>query len=143
MPPLLLRLSERRPETLDYLGVSYGLTSSLLRFWKRAGYVPLYIRQTTSELTGEHSCVMVRGLNSSAGSDLDWLAEFTKDFRRRFTNLLSFKFREFGSVMALSIIGAADEGIKKLEDHSNKGERRWLVGIQHLFIDDILCPFLI
>ena len=86
---------------------------------------------------------MVRGLNSSAGSDLDWLAEFTKDFRRRFTNLLSFKFREFGSVMALSIIGAADEGIKKLEDHSNKGERRWLVGIQHLFIDDILCPFLI
>ena len=26
MPPLLQRLSERRPEQLDYLGVSYGLT---------------------------------------------------------------------------------------------------------------------
>ena len=94
MPPLLLRLSERKPETLDYLGVSYGLTPQLLRqvylrsglvfadvlcrFWKRAGYVPLYIRQTTSELTGEHSCIMVRGLNSSAESELEWMSEFAK-----------------------------------------------------------------
>lgn len=31
MPPLLQRLSERKPETLDYLGVSYGLTPQLLR----------------------------------------------------------------------------------------------------------------
>jgi N-acetyltransferase 10 len=31
MPPLLQRLTERKPENLDYLGVSYGLTSSLLR----------------------------------------------------------------------------------------------------------------
>ena len=97
MPPLLQRLTERKPEKLDYLGVSYGLTPQLLRyvhpfpalcsstdvplmdsFWKRAGFIPLYIRQTTSELTGEHSCVMVRGLNSSQESDLEWLAEFAK-----------------------------------------------------------------
>lgn len=32
MPPLLQRLTERRPETLDYLGVSYGLTPQLLRY---------------------------------------------------------------------------------------------------------------
>jgi N-acetyltransferase 10 len=31
MPPLLQRLSERKPENLDYVGVSYGLTSQLLR----------------------------------------------------------------------------------------------------------------
>jgi N-acetyltransferase 10 len=100
MPPLLQRLTERKPENLDYLGVSYGLTSSLLRwdsclsiifikdsrctdkpmirFWKRAGYVPLYLRQTTSELTGEHTCVMVRGLNNSVESEMGWLHEFTK-----------------------------------------------------------------
>jgi len=40
--------------------------------------VPLYMRQTPSELTGEHTCVMVRGLNSSTESELDWLAEFAK-----------------------------------------------------------------
>ncbi len=31
MPPLLQRLSERKPENLDYLGVSYGMTGQLLR----------------------------------------------------------------------------------------------------------------
>lgn len=42
--PLLLKLSERVPENVDYLSVSYGLTLPLLRFWSRAGYIPLYIR---------------------------------------------------------------------------------------------------
>ena len=84
MPPLLQRLSERRPETLDYLGVSYGLTPQLLRFWKRAGFVPLYLRQTQSELTGEHTCVMVRGLNSSTEEELQWLSEFAKGTFHRY-----------------------------------------------------------
>lgn len=38
LPPLLLKLSERRAERLDYLGVSYGLTTQLLKYdtftWK-------------------------------------------------------------------------------------------------------------
>lgn len=33
LPPLLLKLNERRPEKLDYLGVSFGLTEQLLKFW--------------------------------------------------------------------------------------------------------------
>ena len=40
--------------------------------------MPLYVRQTTSELTGEHTCVMVRGLNSSVESELEWLREFVR-----------------------------------------------------------------
>ena len=47
-------------------------------FWKRAGYIPLYLRQTQSELTGEHTCVMIRGLNSSTEDELQWLSEFAK-----------------------------------------------------------------
>ncbi|KZT24613.1 DUF699-domain-containing protein [Neolentinus lepideus HHB14362 ss-1] len=115
MPPLLQRLTERKPEKLDYLGVSYGLTPQLLRFWKRAGYVPLYIRQTQSELTGEHTCVMVRGLGSAGEDELGWLGEFAKDFRRRFLTLLSYKFREFGAVMALNVLDAANAGVKYAE----------------------------
>ncbi|TFK62642.1 DUF699-domain-containing protein [Pluteus cervinus] len=112
MPPLLQRLTERKPEQLDYLGVSYGLTSQLLRFWKRAGYIPLYLRQTPSELTGEHTCVMVRGLESSPSGELEWLGKFATDFQKRLLSLLSYKFREFGSVTALSILEAVKTGIK-------------------------------
>ena len=32
LPPMLMKLSERKAEHLDYLGVSYGMTSDLLRF---------------------------------------------------------------------------------------------------------------
>ena len=46
LPPLLMKLSERKAETLDYLGVSFGLTDSLHRFWKKAGFAPVYLRQT-------------------------------------------------------------------------------------------------
>ena len=109
MPPLLQRLSELKPESLDYLGVSYGLTPQLLtyvkvpsflewlhlcqafRFWKRAGFVPLYIRQTASELTGEHTCVMVRGTGSSAERELEWLGEFAKG-AGRFTPPLCYVY---------------------------------------------------
>jgi N-acetyltransferase 10 len=156
MPPLLQRLSELRPESLDYLGVSYGFTPQLLtyvkvpnvlhwhrlcqafRFWKRAGFVPLYIRQTASELTGEHTCVMVRGMDSSAERGLEWLGEFAKgsrswfysslyhfifgsDFRRRFIQLLSYKFREFGSIAALSILEAANAGATNSIGNESRG----------------------
>ena len=43
------------------------------------------------------------------------------DFRRRFLSLLSYKFREFGSVMALSIIEAANNGLKALDKNAKRG----------------------
>lgn len=46
LPPLLSKLTERKAEQLDYLGVSYGLTGDLLKFWKKCGYLPVYLRQT-------------------------------------------------------------------------------------------------
>ncbi|XP_077451509.1 RNA cytidine acetyltransferase [Stigmatopora argus] len=103
LPPLLLKLSERRAERLDYLGVSYGLTAQLLKFWKKAGFTPVYLRQTTNDLTGEHSCVMVKELISEE-DQRTWLPSFWKDFRKRFLSLLSYKFSSFSPSLALSIL---------------------------------------
>ncbi|XP_041966822.1 RNA cytidine acetyltransferase [Alosa sapidissima] len=105
LPPLLLKLSERPAERLDYLGVSYGLTSQLLKFWKKAGFVPVYLRQTPNDLTGEHSCVMLKELNSEESPEQGlWLSAFWKDFRRRFLSLLSYQFRNFSPSLALNIL---------------------------------------
>ncbi|KAJ3865840.1 GNAT acetyltransferase 2-domain-containing protein [Lentinula novae-zelandiae] len=137
MPPLLQRLSERRPEQLDYLGVSYGLTGSLLRFWKRLSFVPLYIRHTPSDLTGEHTCVMVRGLNSTTEVEMEWLGEFGADFRTRLLTLLSFpKFRDFGSVLGLSVLEAINNNtsIKAVDTRELQG------GVKAL-LPSLLTPF--
>ncbi|CAJ0840285.1 11428_t:CDS:10, partial [Entrophospora sp. SA101] len=100
---------------LDYLGVSYGLTPALHKFWKRAGFVPLYLRQTPNDLTGEYTCVMLKALKNDNNDNQDfatcnpsWLAEFSKDFYKRFLNLLSYQFRDFTSILALSIMEAID-----------------------------------
>ncbi|ROI15050.1 RNA cytidine acetyltransferase [Anabarilius grahami] len=105
LPPLLLKLNERRAERLDYLGVSYGLTPQLLKFWKKAGFVPVYLRQTPNDLTGEHSCIMLKELNAEESTEQDqWLSAFWKDFRRRFLSLLSFEFSKFNPTLALNIL---------------------------------------
>ncbi|KAH9373238.1 hypothetical protein HPB48_004983 [Haemaphysalis longicornis] len=108
LPPLLLKLSEKRPEQLDYLGVSYGLTADLLKFWKKAGYIPVYLRQTPNDLTGEHSCIMLKCLQEGA----QWLPELWKDFKRRFLFLLGYQFRELVPATALSMLrNPVDDGI--------------------------------
>ncbi|KAL4866807.1 hypothetical protein BDV12DRAFT_129648 [Aspergillus spectabilis] len=111
MPPLFGKLSERRPDELDYLGVSYGLTPSLHKFWKRASFAPVYLRQTPNDLTGEHSCVMLRTLTTGS-NDASWLGAFARDFHRRFVSLLSYQFRNFEPSLSLSIRESATAGAK-------------------------------
>ena len=112
MPPLFSFLDQRRPESLDYLGTSYGLTQPLHHFWKRASFTPVYLRQTANDLTGEHTCVMLRPLRARDNDDASWVGAFANDFRHRLLTLLSYQFREFPSVMALSIIESAQMGAK-------------------------------
>ncbi|KYK54626.1 hypothetical protein DCS_06586 [Drechmeria coniospora] len=110
MPPLFAKLGEKRPERLDYMGVSFGLTPALHRFWKRSQFSPVYLRQTASDLTGEHTCVMLRPLENS--EDRSWLGAFSRDFHKRFLSLLSYRFRDFPAITALSIDESANAGAK-------------------------------
>ena len=133
MPPLFARLAERAPPALDYLGVAYGLTAPLHRFWARAGFAPVYLRQTPNELTGEHSCVTLRAL-ARGRSDPAWLAAFAGDFQRRLHALLGFgRFRGFPAVLALSIDEAAAKGAA--DEASGKGL------LTKAELDALLSPF--
>lgn len=101
LPPLFVNLAHKNPYYLHYLGVSYGLTQKLHKFWRQTGYTPVYLRQTTNDLTGEHTCVMLKTLENR---DDKWLKAFAKDFHKRFINLLSYGFNNFSSVQALSVL---------------------------------------
>lgn len=101
VPTLLKRLHERRPENIDYIGTSYGLTQDLLKFWKRHGFVPVYLSQKSNDLTGEHSCIMISALKPL---HLKWLCEFYSDFRRRILRLVGKSFTSFTTSMVLSLL---------------------------------------
>lgn len=79
---------------------------SILFFRKRAGFLPVYLRQTTNDLTGEHSCIMLNVLKTddSGEQNDDWLKAYWVDFRRRFVSLLSYQFRLFTPALALSVL---------------------------------------
>jgi N-acetyltransferase 10 len=111
MRPLFARLPELKAPKLDYVGVSYGLTPQLHKFWKRRSFVPVYLRQTPNDLTGEHTCIMLRSLETTS-SDGSWVAAFARDFQKRFLSLLSYQFRTFKSVTSLSIEESASAGSK-------------------------------
>ncbi|KAK4664944.1 N-acetyltransferase 10 [Podospora pseudopauciseta] len=132
LPPLFAKLAERRPEKLDYVGVSYGLTQPLHKFWKRSQFAPVYLRQTANDLTGEHTCVMLRPLQDS--NDSTWLGAFANDFHKRFLSLLSYKFREFPSILALTIEESAHAGAE-LDPSAKAGE------LSKAELDNVLTPF--
>jgi tRNA(Met) cytidine acetyltransferase len=54
---------------LDWLGVGYGATPELLRFWRENGYRSIQLSTTRNDASGEYSALMLDPL-SEAGADL-------------------------------------------------------------------------
>lgn len=104
IPTLLKRLTERKPEQLDYIGTSFGLTAELLRFWKSQQFVPVYLSQKPNDLTGENSAIMISTINFNKTESKDWLTEYYKDFRRRILKLLAKSFQTFTTGLSLSLL---------------------------------------
>ena len=104
LPPLLLPLTEVEAPRLDWLGTSFGLTGQLHKFWSRAGMRLLYLRQTTNELTGEHSAIMVRSLPKRTGVDDAWLPAFIGDTKRRLISLFGGPFKDMDVRLAIAVV---------------------------------------
>jgi N-acetyltransferase 10 len=124
IPPLLLKLSERPPEKLHYWGVSFGVTTQLYNFWRRAGFAPTYLRLTPNELTGEHTCIMLERLNTlyqlNVNTNPDWLFEYSEDFRHRFLHLLSYEFRSLPCELAFLVMSTRSKSIEAAKNATTK-----------------------
>ncbi|KAL7671520.1 hypothetical protein ACOME3_006416 [Neoechinorhynchus agilis] len=74
-----------------YIGTSFGLTKNLLRFWTRSGFLMVHLRQSLSNLTAEHSCIMLKKVKLDDDIDNDgdrWLEDLNLEFRSKFAYLL-------------------------------------------------------
>jgi len=75
---------------------------------------------------------MIRPLQD--GNDPSWLGAFAKDFHRRYLSLLSYKFREFPPILALTIEASANSGAQL--DPSTAP-----AGLTKSDLDGVLTPF--
>ncbi|KAM0890661.1 hypothetical protein ACQ4PT_026879 [Festuca glaucescens] len=112
LPPLLVNLRDRRPEKLHYLGVSFGLTQELFRFWCKHNFYPFCVGQIPSAVTGENTCMALSPLNSDGIKVTDgtiksrFLEPFYQDFRQRFRRLLGTSFRHLNFKLAISVLAS-------------------------------------
>ncbi|KAH7837333.1 hypothetical protein Vadar_012678 [Vaccinium darrowii] len=109
LPPLLVHLSERLPERIHYIGASFGLGADLLRFWKKQKFYPFYICDHPNNVTGEHSCIVLKPLNTSdientGNGPVGFLTSFYQRFKRWFVRSLSVLFRELDYKLVMSIL---------------------------------------
>ncbi|XP_009629176.1 RNA cytidine acetyltransferase 1-like [Nicotiana tomentosiformis] len=108
LPPLLVPLRERRPERLHYLGVSFGLTLDLFRFWRKHKFAPFFIGNAPNSVTGEYTCMVLKALKNddveAAGSD-EWgfYGPYYREYKRRLVELLSSTYRRMNYKLAMSV----------------------------------------
>ncbi|WVZ99721.1 hypothetical protein U9M48_044982 [Paspalum notatum var. saurae] len=138
LPPLLVHLRERRPEKLHYLGVSFGLTQELFRFWRKHNFYPFYVGQIPSAVTGEHTCMVLKPLNNddievSDSNKCGFLDPFYQDFRQRFRRLLGTSFRHLNFKLAMSVLAS------KI-DYSNHEPSEYDSNIRSKLLGDMLSP---
>jgi tRNA(Met) cytidine acetyltransferase len=70
----------------DWLGVGYGATPELLRFWAANGYEPVHISTTRNDRSGEYSALMLDACSDEGRALLDRHAE---QFRDRIGSVLA------------------------------------------------------
>ena len=116
LPPLLTPVLEAKVQRLHWIGSSFGLTSKLYNFWSKAGFSAVYVRQTTNDLTGEHTAILLRALPTDdlpeAPTD-GWLSAFLVDAKRRFVSLLAHPFDKMEVSLALGLL-TKEEGSKTI-----------------------------
>ncbi len=75
------------------------MTQTVIKAMVVGEFIPLLSQgaASTCQVTGEHTCVVLRPLRSPEVEGTAWLAPFYRDFRLRFMSLLPGAFRCNGS----------------------------------------------
>jgi tRNA(Met) cytidine acetyltransferase len=102
---LLDRIHGEFADEVDWLGVGYGATPNLLRFWGDNDYGVVHLSTTRNDTSGEYSALMLRP-TSDAGRQLhdrhaDWFAD-------RVRGLLSDPLRDIDPDVARVALRATD-----------------------------------
>ncbi|KAL5818538.1 hypothetical protein ACOSQ3_022419 [Xanthoceras sorbifolium] len=110
LPPLLVHPRERRPEKLNYIGVSFGLTLDLFRFWSKHKFAPFYIAPNPNAVTGEHTCMVLKPLHSEdievdESDEWGFFSPFYREFKQNFFGLVQHdNFRSMDYKLIMSIL---------------------------------------
>ena len=90
---------------VDYLGVGYGATPDLLRFWRENGFRSVHLSTTRNDRSGEHSALMVRPLTDTGHALHDRSARFLV---RRLPSVLADALDDADPDVVRGVLAATD-----------------------------------
>jgi tRNA(Met) cytidine acetyltransferase len=95
-------------EPIDYLGVGYGATPELLRFWRHNGFGTVHLSTTRNDRSGEHSALMTKPLTPAGEAFHDRSAGF---FVRRIPSVLADALRNADPDVVRGTLAAASGSV--------------------------------
>jgi tRNA(Met) cytidine acetyltransferase len=110
---------------VDWVGVGYGATPSLVSFWRENGFRTLYLSTSRNETSGEHSVVMLDAL-SRRGRELQ--TRHTAWFLGRLAGTLSDPLRDLDADVVRASLRAVDDAYR-----CSLTDREWRVVVDASF----------
>jgi tRNA(Met) cytidine acetyltransferase len=90
---------------VDYLGVGYGATPDLLRFWRENGFRSVHLSSTRNDRSGEHSALMMRPVTDAGHALYDRSAAFLV---RRLPSVLADALDDADPDVVRGVLSATD-----------------------------------
>ncbi|WP_158056673.1 tRNA(Met) cytidine acetyltransferase TmcA [Halorussus halophilus] len=106
---LLAEIRAEFEDELDWLGVGYGATPQLLRFWHRNGYRTVQLSTTRNDTSGEHSALMLDPLSGGGRALHDRHADW---FASRITSMLGDSLRGVDADVVRALLPTIDARIE-------------------------------
>ena len=84
---------------LDWIGSGFGVSSDLIRFWLRNGFLPIHITPQRNEVSGEYTIIVIRPINVKESVD-----RMNIEFIRRFIEYLCDELSDLETETAIMIL---------------------------------------
>lgn len=110
----LLQCIEKRIHA-DYLSTSFGTSLPLLKFWKKAGYSPVYLGMKRDASSGAHSVIMLKAKHQNSKK---MLKTAQQSFTRSFPHLLSDPFRNLEGDISLELFSSNNNIVLSQEEEN-------------------------
>jgi tRNA(Met) cytidine acetyltransferase len=102
---LAIELQDQMFSSYDWVGVSYGATVKLMKFWRKFNYKSVHIRPIKTLETGEWNIVVIRPLVPSAKAIID---QASADFLLQFIALLKQSLHSMRPELVAQILNSCN-----------------------------------
>ncbi|NEU57216.1 tRNA(Met) cytidine acetyltransferase TmcA [Halorussus sp. MSC15.2] len=106
---LLAEIRREFADDLDWLGVGYGATPELLRFWRENGYRAVQLSTTRNDTSGEYSALMLDPLSEAGAALRDRHARW---FASRVASMLADPLRDADADVVRELLRSVDAPVE-------------------------------